>query len=166
MIFWRRWLFIYFVSKGGDTWRFWTIVYDYDCDYNDESWYLSIWFWPPVHGIVRLVWIDFDLVLAIGSWIRPVGSVLVWKLKLSLWIHFSLIFYMIPIFGICEKFNQLFEKLSLVVVVRVGYSLLGGYFEKLRLSLCYLTWDNGIIFWMFNWVNGTILWMFWDFGII
>ena len=86
-------------------------------------------------------WFGFglDLVLTTGSWIRPVDSVLVWKLKLFHLDPFLLGIYIIPISRIYEKFNQLFEKLSLVVVVRVGYSLLGGYFEKLRLSLCYLT---------------------------
>ena len=149
MIFWRRWLFIYFVSRSDDTWRFWTIVYDYDCDYNDESWYLSIWFWPPVHGIVRVVWIDFDLVLAIGSWIRPVGSVLVWKLKLSLWIHTSLVFYIIPIFGYMKRLINYLRNYLWWLLWEFGHSLFGGYFEGLRLSLWYLSWDSGIIFWIF-----------------
>jgi len=36
-------------------------------------------------------------------------------------------------FWVYEKFNQLVEELSLVIIVRVGYSLFGGYFEGLRL---------------------------------
>ena len=134
MIFGRIWLLTYFVPKGGDTWRFWTIVHDYYYyDYDDESGDLSIW-------------------LTTGSWNRPVGLDWFWLgfghrfVDSSGWFGIGLeveTFHLDPFlldilynnyFWIYEKFNQVFEELSLVVIVRVWI-----------LSIWWLFWDIGII---------------------